>query len=127
MNAALEQEIRYRLLKLLSNKGTLSQREMARQIGISLGKMNLFLSELSRKGLLLVQQSRVQGKKMKYLYLLTSAGLEEKGRLALDFLKAKMSEHEKLRNQIRELVDEVGENGAEADFIGRESNSKPNR
>lgn len=107
MNAGLELEIRYRLLKLLSSKGSITQREMARHIGISLGKINGFLSDLTRRGLVLVQQTRVSGNRLKYLYLITSAGMEEKADLASNFLKARIKEYEDIKKQIRELSEEV--------------------
>lgn len=106
MNAVLELQIRYRLLKLLSGKATLTQREMARRIGISLGKINSFLSDLSRRGFILVQTS-ISGKRMKYLYLLTTAGMEEKARLGENFLKTRMKEYEAIEREIRELVEEL--------------------
>jgi EPS-associated MarR family transcriptional regulator len=109
MNILLDQEIRYRLLKLLSSKGNLSQREMASHLGISLGKINGFISDLTQRGFILVQQTRGSGKRMKYLYLLTSEGLEEKAGLAMNFLKTRISDYEKIRKQIRELFDEVSE------------------
>ena len=107
MNKAPDQELRYRVLTLLSKSGSLSQREMARHIGISLGKTNRFISDLSRKGLILVQRSASSGNRMSHLYLLTSAGLEEKAELALKFLKSKIREYKKVRKQIRELAKEV--------------------
>lgn len=109
MNTSLELEIRYRLLKLLSAKGSLTQREMARRIGISLGKINAFLSDLSRRGLILIHRTGMSGKRIKYLYLLTSAGMEEKSQLAENFLKTRMREYESIKREIRELVEEVGQ------------------
>jgi EPS-associated MarR family transcriptional regulator len=118
MNTTPDQEIRYRVLTLLSRRGSLSQREMAGHIGISLGKTNRFLSELSRKGLILVQRSRTSGNRTRCLYLLTSEGLEEKAELALKFLKTKIREYQKVREQIRELAKEVGHEEVPADLEG---------
>lgn len=109
MNIAPDQEILYRVLTLLSRESHLSQREMARQIGISLGKMNHFVVDLSRKGLILVHRTSTSGNRMRCHYLLTPSGLEEKASLALNFLKAKIREYEKVREQIRELAEEVGQ------------------
>jgi EPS-associated MarR family transcriptional regulator len=118
MNTTQDQEIRYRVLTLLSKRGSLSQREMAGHIGISLGKMNHFLSELSLKGLILVQRSRISGNRIRCLYLLTSEGLEEKAELALKFLKTKIREYKKVKQQIRELAKEVGHENVTADLEG---------
>lgn len=98
----------YRVLSLLSRNSMLSQREMARQTGISLGKMNYYLAELSRKRHVLVNRTSGSGNRARYIYLLTPSGLEEKTSLALKFLEAKIREHEKVRREIRELAEEVG-------------------
>jgi EPS-associated MarR family transcriptional regulator len=121
MNDGLELELRYRLMKLLSGKGNLTQRDMARHIGVSLGKVNDFISDLSRRGLVLIQHIRQPGKRVKYMYLLTSAGVEEKARLASNFLKTRIHEYELIRKQIRELVDEV----APAEESDPEETEKP--
>jgi len=107
MNTGLVQEIQYRLLKLLSNEAGLSQREMAKRIGVSLGIVNVFISDLSRRGLVIVQRTRMLGNRMKYRYLLTSSGMEEKTRLAMDFLKSRIEDYEKIKSEIRELAEEV--------------------
>ncbi|RJR32268.1 MAG: MarR family EPS-associated transcriptional regulator [Desulfobacteraceae bacterium] len=107
MNTGLGLEIQYRLLKLLSNEAGLSQREMAKRIGVSLGIVNVFLADLSRRGLVIVQRTRMIGNRMKYRYLLTSAGMEEKTRLAMNFLKLRIEDYEKIKSEIRELAEEV--------------------
>jgi EPS-associated MarR family transcriptional regulator len=107
MNTRLALEIQYRILKLLGIDGSLTQREMAKRTGVSLGLINVFLTDLARKGLILVQQTRVPGKRMKYRYLLTSDGMEEKTRLAMNFLKTRIEQFEKIKSEIRELAEEV--------------------
>ncbi|PKN64800.1 MAG: MarR family EPS-associated transcriptional regulator [Deltaproteobacteria bacterium HGW-Deltaproteobacteria-15] len=107
MNTGPGQEIQYRLLKLLSAEGSLTQREMSKRIGVSLGIVNFFLSDLTRRGLILIEQTRMFGNRLKYRYLLTSAGMEEKTRLALNFLKLRIEDYEKIKSEIRELAEEV--------------------
>jgi EPS-associated MarR family transcriptional regulator len=119
MNTGLELEIRYRLLKLLGVEGSLSQREMAKRVGVSLGRVNVFLTRLSMQGLILVEQTRLQGKRMKYVYLLTSAGMEEKTRLAINFLKSRIDEFEKIKSEIRELSEEVAVRDVRAPNSGK--------
>ncbi len=121
MNSLPELEIRYRVLTLLSKGGSFSQREMAGEIGISLGKMNRFLSEWSRKGLILMRRGSTDGNRLRFIYMLTSAGLEEKASLALNFLKTKIREYEKVKGQIRELAREVGQRELPADLEGERS------
>jgi len=108
-----EQEIRYRLLKLLSRNPKVSQREMAREMGISLGKVNYCLSELARKGLIKVNRFKSARNKIPYAYVLTPKGLEEKAKITINFLRRKISEYEAIERQIRELAREVGPDALE--------------
>jgi EPS-associated MarR family transcriptional regulator len=107
MNNPYEQEIRYRLLKILSREANLNQREMAKKMGISLGKVNYCLSELAKKGLIKVTRFKSAKNKIPYTYILTPHGLEEKARLTVSFLKRKILEYEEIKRQIRELSREV--------------------
>ena len=111
MNHTYEQEIHYRLLKVLSQDPQLGQRDMAKRMGISLGKVNYCISELAAKGWIKITRFRSAKNKIPYTYMLTPKGLEEKGRLTLRFLKRKLSEYEEIKKQIRELHYEVEEDG----------------
>lgn len=113
MNNRYEQEIRYRLLKVLSQDSNLSQRDMAKRMGISLGKVNYCISELAKKGLIKVNRFKSAKNKIPYTYMLTPSGLEEKGKLTVTFLKRKLSEYEEIKRQIKELAGEVGEDRVE--------------
>ena len=109
-----EQEIRYRLLKILSEKQTFTQREMATRVGISLGKMNYCLTELTRKGIIKINRFKTTGNKRKaYAYILTSRGIQEKAGITVSFLKKKVEEYDEIKRQIEELTREVEENGFE--------------
>jgi EPS-associated MarR family transcriptional regulator len=107
MNNLNEQEIRLNLLKILSQESTLTQRGMAKKIGISLGKVNYYLSELVKKGLLKIIRLKSGKKKRLYTYSITQKGMEEKARLTVSFLKRKISEYEEIKKEIRELSQEV--------------------
>jgi EPS-associated MarR family transcriptional regulator len=109
MNSAFEQEIRYRLLKILSQQSSLTQREMAKQMGISLGKVNYCLSELAKRGLIDVIRFKSAKNKIPYTYVLTPRGMKEKARLTANFLRRKMAEYEEIQRQIAELSREVQE------------------
>jgi len=111
MNNLYEKEIRYRLLKILDKDLNLTQRQMAQKMGISLGKVNYCLSELAKKGFIKINRFKASKIKIKYIYMLTPKGLEEKGRLTLSFLKLKLSEYEEIKRQIRDLATEVAEEG----------------
>ena len=110
MNNSYEQEIRYNLIKILSQEANLTQRDMAKKMGISLGKVNYCISELTKKGFIQINRFKVSDNKIRYFYLLTPRGLEEKARLTLSFLKRKVSEYEEIKHQIRKLALEVKEN-----------------
>ena len=107
MNHAYEQEIRYRLLKILAKEPQLGQREMAKRMGISLGKVNFCVSEFAAKGWIKVTRLKSARKKIPYIYMLTPKGLEEKGKLTVRFLKRKVSEYEEIKVQISEIYQEV--------------------
>ncbi len=110
MNNTYEQEIRYNLIKILSQETNLTQRDMAKKIGISLGKVNYCVSELAKKGFIEINRFKVSKNKIRYFYILTPRGVEEKSRLTLSFLKRKVSEYEEIKHQIRKLALEVEEN-----------------
>ena len=104
-----EQEIRYRLLKILSQQSNLSQRDMAKQMGISLGKVNYCVSELAKRGLIDITRFKSAKNKIPYTYVLTPGGMTEKARLTANFLRRKMAEYEEIQRQIAELSREVQE------------------
>jgi len=107
MNHLYEQEIRYKLLKLLSTNTNLSQREMAKRTGISLGKTNYVLTELANKGIIKIKRFKSAPSKVPYSYMLTPHGLEEKTKTTLKFLKRKLAEYEEIKHQIKEITKEV--------------------
>ncbi len=97
----------YGLLKNLENNPALSQRDLAKRLGISLGKVNFCLNALVAKGCLKVNNFRNSDNKLAYAYLLTPQGIEEKARLTVAFLKYKTQEYERLRAEIEDLRREV--------------------
>ncbi|PPC94259.1 MAG: MarR family EPS-associated transcriptional regulator [Methylotenera sp.] len=99
----LTDEYRYKILKLVESKPEVSQRELAKALGISLGKTNYCLKALIEKGLLKVSNFRNSHNKLAYMYLLTPSGIEEKSAITLRFLKAKIKEYEMLKQEIEEL------------------------
>jgi len=107
MNHSYEQEIRYRLLKILTEEPQLGQREMARKMGISLGKVNFCVSELAAKGWIKITRLKNARKKIPYIYMLTPKGLEEKGKLTVRFSKTKLAEYEEIKKQVEELHNEI--------------------
>lgn len=103
----LDETTRYNLLKLLETQPKLSQRQLAQELGISLGKVNYCLNALIQKGLLKADNFRTSQNKLAYIYLLTPVGIEEKARITVQYLKWKMQEYEILRKEIQVLRQEV--------------------
>jgi len=103
----VDQEIKYKILKALEVNPELSQRDLAEKLGISLGKANYCIRALIEKGLVKVQRFRNAQNKSAYFYLLTPSGIEEKARVTIRFLKAKLKEYERLREEIKQLKSEA--------------------
>jgi len=105
----LTDEYRYKILKRLETNPEISQRELAQELGISLGKANYCLRALVQKGLLKVNNFRNNQNKAAYLYLLTPRGIEEKAKVTLRFMQYKMDEYETLKQEIELLQREAAQ------------------
>ena len=105
----LTEEVRYKLLKLLEPNPHLSQREVARELGISVGKVNYCLKALVARGWIKATNFRNSQNKAAYMYLLTPRGVEERASLTLRFLSLKMREYERLREEIEQIQREAQE------------------
>ena len=103
----LTDEYRYRILKILENNPAASQREIARELGVSLGRVNFCLQALIEKGLIKVNNFRENESKRAYLYYLTPKGMKEKARVTVRFLKVKLDEYENLKNELAQLQREA--------------------
>ena len=97
----------YKLLKLIEANPAIQQREMAKAMGVSLGKANYCLQALVQKGLVKIDNFRRNDNKLGYSYLLTPSGIEEKAKLTVNFLKLKIAEYDTIRNEIEELRRDV--------------------
>ena len=100
-------ETRYRLLKYLSEHPDASQRDLARHLGVSLGKINYCLAALVSKGWVKVQNFKRSQQKSAYLYVLTATGLEEKVNVTHTFWKREMAEYDALLEEIESLSSEI--------------------
>jgi EPS-associated MarR family transcriptional regulator len=109
MTTALDQEIRYRLLKYLADHPEATQREVARELGMSLGKVNYCLKALIAKGWIKARNFRNNKNKAAYLYILTRKGIEEKVDVTAAFLRRKVAEYDHLSKEIDSLTAEVRE------------------
>ena len=104
-----KKDIRLDLLRKLESNPHYTQRELSREVGVSLGKVNYCMKKLTEKGLIKLSNFTHNQNKMGYAYLLTPSGVEEKTRLTISFLKRKIVEYEILKKEINTLKLESGE------------------
>ena len=105
--STLDEETRYQVLRLLEANPEMSQRDVARELGVSLGKVNYCVRALVQKGWIKVSNFTNSHNKAAYIYLLTPRGIEQKGRLTLQFLQLKVQEYEALHAEIQRLRQEA--------------------
>ena len=101
--ANIQEDTYFRVMRLLQNNPDMTQREIARQLGISLSGLNYCLKALIAKGLVKVQNFSHAKNKFGYMYILTPKGLAEKTELTSSFLKRKLGEYEQLRAEIESI------------------------
>ena len=104
-----KQDIRLDLLRKLESNPKFTQRELSRDMCVSLGKVNYCMKKLTEKGLIKLTNFTHNPNKMGYAYLLTPSGIEEKSRLTFSFLKRKVIEYEILKKEINALQLETEE------------------
>ena len=108
---SLDEATRYDLLKALEENPSLSQRDLANRLGISLGKVNFCLRALVDKGCIKVNNFRNSHNKLAYAYFLTPRGMAEKANMTVTFLRYKMQEYDRLRAEIEALRLEAEQKG----------------
>ena len=106
-DSPLHEENHLKVLRLLADRPDVSQRELARALGISLGKANYCLKALLDKGFIKAQNFAGNRNKLAYIYLVTPAGLAAKARLTARFLRRKLLEYDDLQREIAALRAEV--------------------
>ena len=92
----------FELLRKINSKPESTQRELAQELGFSLGKLNYCLKELQKKGLIKIENFKKNPNKINYLYVLTPEGLTAKTKLTINFMKKKMKEYDELKREIEE-------------------------
>ena len=102
-------DIHFRMLRLLEARSDLSQRDLARELGTSLGKVNYCLNALIDKGWIKMRNFQNSRNKIGYAYLLTPRGIEQKAAITVHFLRRKAAEYESLKKEIARLRREVGQ------------------
>ena len=87
----------FEILRKIKTRPEASQRELAEELGFSLGKLNYCLKALRSKGLIKIENFRKNPNKINYIYALTPKGITEKSKLTINFMKKKMREYEELK------------------------------
>ncbi|WP_440936737.1 MarR family EPS-associated transcriptional regulator [Candidatus Pelagibacter sp.] len=93
----------FNLLRKIKSKPNSSQREMATDLGFSLGKLNYCLKALKKKGLIKIKNFRHNPNKIGYVYILTPKGIATKTKLTLNFMKKKMKEYDELKKEYEKV------------------------
>ena len=93
----------FNILRKVSENPNLTQRELAENLGLSLGKLNYCLKALKQKGLIKINNFKKNKNKLSYAYLLTSKGLKHKIKLTINFIKQKSKEYESLKKELENL------------------------
>ena len=90
------------ILRKIEKSKNITQRTMAKELGISLGKLNYCLKALKDKGLIKIKNFEQNPNKLNYFYVLTPRGIGEKTKLTLNFMKQKMKEYDELKKEIKD-------------------------
>ena len=102
-----ERDAHYKVMHILQKNSQLTQRELSRELGLSLGKLNYCLKSLVDKGWVKIENFTHSKNKQRYIYLVTPQGIFEKARMTREFLNRKIKEYEALRLEIDLLKNEL--------------------
>jgi len=92
----------FNVLRKINKRPASTQRELAEELGFSLGKLNYCLKALKNKGLIKMKNFKQNPNKINYIYVLTPSGIAQKTKLTINFMKLKMKEYDELKNEIKD-------------------------
>ncbi len=101
------EDIQLPVLRRLQETPEISQRALARELGVSVGSINFCIKALMEKGWVKIMDFSRNTHKLGYVYLLTPSGIRQKSHLAASFLQRKLIEYEALQREIAQLQAEV--------------------
>ena len=101
MNKISEKQDQLELLRKIDKKPKSTQRELAKDLGFSLGKLNYCLRALNSKGLVKIENFKKNPNKFTYIYVLTPEGIATKTKLTINFMKRKMKEYDELKTELK--------------------------
>ena len=93
----------FEVLRKIEKKPNSTQRELANELGFSLGKLNYCLKALKNKGLVKIENFKKNPNKINYFYVLTPKGISAKTKLTLSFMRRKMKEYDELSKELKEI------------------------
>tara|TARA_Y100000294_G_scaffold10996_1_gene10136 strand:- start:250 stop:642 length:393 start_codon:yes stop_codon:yes gene_type:complete len=102
MNNRSDNQDHFNVMRKIQEQPKTSQRNLAEQLGFSLGKLNYCLKALQQKGLIKIKNFQKNTNKLNYIYVLTPKGFNEKTKLTVNFMKRKMKEYEELKGELKE-------------------------
>tara|TARA_B100000575_G_C23140430_1_gene663529 strand:+ start:1218 stop:1544 length:327 start_codon:yes stop_codon:yes gene_type:complete len=102
LNNNKETDEEFQILRTINKKPNSTQRQLASELGFSLGKLNYCLRALKEKGLVKIDNFKKNPSKFSYIYVLTPAGIAKKTKLTINFMKRKMKEYEDLQMELDE-------------------------
>lgn len=114
MSPTQREYVRYKVMQALEKNPHASQRELASELGVSLGAVNFCLKALVEKGMVKVENFVRSNNKVSYAYYLTPKGVFEKSEITAEFLKRKKHEYALLKTEIAELQAEVSKQAQQA-------------
>lgn len=103
MNFNQIKEDHFNILREIDKKKSLSQRELAKETGVSLGKLNYCLKALKEKGLIKIKNFKQNPNKITYIYILTPKGISAKTKLTINFMRQKMFEYDQLKLELERI------------------------
>ena len=103
----MPEDTHYHVLKLIEKNPSITQRELAKELGVSVGKANYCMKALIDKGWVKANNFKNSNNKLAYIYKLTPSGIDQKARISINFLKRKMNDYEELKQEIEMLKNEV--------------------
>ena len=95
-----QEQDHFEVLRKIEKLPQASQRDLAKELGFSLGKLNYCLKALKKKGFIKIENFKKNPKKINYFYILTPAGISEKTKLTINFMKRKMEEYDELKKEL---------------------------
>lgn len=124
MSPTQREFVRYRVIQVLADNPKASQRELAKELGVSLGSINYCIQSLIDKGSVKVENFSKSNAKKQYAYILTPSGLKDKAEITLSFLSKKKEEYKLLKMEIAALEQQTEQ--IQADFNKDKNNGFDN-